>query len=203
MKEIPISELAKRVCDLSVNEKMYVRENPDSEIFGITCLNLFESDLIIISHLGGGYSSMFDTSTTNEEKEMYSWLQHAFGANDSDKIVYLLEDMVPDFTSQINNLRNDIISNIIKILNENNLTEIELIGIIEEPTSVLWTDGETWYDSPVTKVSLADKGISVDVEDEYENAAATLDSVDMDLAFQNLSWLDNIHNNILEAIKST
>ena len=111
--------------------------------------------------------------------------------------------MVPDFTSQINNLRNDIISNIIKILNENNLTEIELIGIIEEPTSVLWTDGETWYDSPVTKVSLADKGISVDVEDEYENAAATLDSVDMDLAFQNLSWLDNIHNNILEAIKST
>jgi hypothetical protein len=203
MKEIPISELAKRVCDLSVNEKMYVRENPDSEIFGITCLNLFESDLIIISHLGGGYSSMFDTSTTNEEKEMYSWLQHAFGANDCDKNVYLLEDMVPDFTSQINNLRNDIISNIIKILNENNLTEIELIGIIEEPTSVLWTDGETWYDSPVTKVSLADKGISVDVEDKYENAAATLDSVDMDLAFQNLSWLDNIHNNILEAIKST
>lgn len=90
MKEISIKELARLVGDLPVNGNIYVKQCADSELFGITCSNLFESDLIIIVHFGGGFASLFDTSTTNEEKNMCSWLQHALGADNSKKIVYLL-----------------------------------------------------------------------------------------------------------------
>lgn len=92
MKEITIRELAKMVCDLPVNENIYVKQHVDSQLFGITCLNLFESDIIILSHFGGGFSAIFDTSVTNEEKEMYSWLKYAFGAGDNEKTVYLLDE---------------------------------------------------------------------------------------------------------------
>lgn len=89
MKEISIRNLAQMVDDLPVNGNIYVKQDADSELFGITCLNLFDSDLIIISHFGGGFASLFDTSTTNEEKELCSWLQYALGADNSEKIVYL------------------------------------------------------------------------------------------------------------------
>lgn len=92
MKEISVNELARMVCDLPVNGNVYVKQHADSQLFGITCLNLFESDLIILSHFGGGFSAMFDTSVTNEEKEMYSWLQHAFEAGDNEKTVYLFDE---------------------------------------------------------------------------------------------------------------
>lgn len=92
MKEISIQELTRMVCDLPVNGNIYVKQHADSELFGITCLNLFESDLIIISHFGGGFASLFDTSTTNEEKKMCPWLQYALGADNSKKIVYLLTE---------------------------------------------------------------------------------------------------------------
>lgn len=90
MKETSIQELARMVCDLPVNGNIYIQQYADSELFGITCLNLFESDLIIISHFGGGFSSMFDTSINNEEKEICSWLQHALGADNKEKIVFVL-----------------------------------------------------------------------------------------------------------------
>lgn len=92
MKETSIQELTRIVGDLPVNGNIYVQQYAESEIFGITCLNLFESDLIILSHFGGGFSAMFDTSVTNEEKEMYSWLQHAFGTGDNGKTLYLLDE---------------------------------------------------------------------------------------------------------------
>ena len=92
MKEISIRKLAQMVCDLPVNGNIYVKQYGDSELFGITCLNLFESDLVIITHFGGGFASLLDTSTTNEEKEMCTWLQHALGADNSKKIVYLLTE---------------------------------------------------------------------------------------------------------------
>lgn len=92
MKEISIQELTRMVCDLPVNGNIYVKQHLDSELFGITCLNLFESDLIIISHFGGGFASLFDTSTTNEKKEMYSWLQYALGTDNSEKIVFVLTE---------------------------------------------------------------------------------------------------------------
>ena len=52
-------------------------------------------------------------------------------------------------------------------------------------------------------VSLTDKGISIDVEDQFENVSTTLYSNDADLAFKNLSWLESIRDNVLEAIKAT
>lgn len=295
MKEISIRELAKMVCNLPANGNIYVQQHVDSQLFGITCLNLFESDLIILSHFGGGFSAMFDTSVTNEEKEMYSWLQHAFGAGDNEKTVYLLDEkeavggpqhelwgvtfrvnqpdshsyrtlaisecpifptqeeaeawidrhkglrydsafnaedcnepkavlidrwmhnsedasfktettvpLVTDFTGRINNLRKDIISNIVSILKENHLSEIDFKGIITEMTDVLWCEGDgTWHDSPVTAVSLTGKGISLTVEDTYEGVSDTLDSENFDLAFTNPAWLAGIRDNILEAIDLT
>ncbi len=92
MQEVSIQELAQMVCDLPVNDNLYVKQNADSELYGITCLNLFESDLIIISHFGGGFASLFDASTTNEEKEMLSWLQYALGADNKEEIVFLLTE---------------------------------------------------------------------------------------------------------------
>lgn len=293
MKEISIQELAKMVCDLPVNGNMYVKQYADSELFGITCLNLFESDLIIISHFGGGFASLFDTSTTNEEKKLCSWLQYALGADNSEKIVYLLTEKeaygeqppknelwgvtfcvnqpdsssfrtlaisecpifptredaetwidehqgmnydsafcaedcstpkpvlidswfndsddititnkssIPAFTARITNLREDIIADIVSILKENDLSEIELDGMVKEPTFVLWCDDDgNWYDSPVKTVSLDSPGISIDVEDEVENVSATLDSKDADVAFKNPDWLKSIRDNVLEAIEA-
>lgn len=293
MKEISIQELAQMVCDLPVNGNLYVKQNGYGELFGIACLNLFESDLIIISHFGGGFASLFDTSTANEEKEMYSWLQYAFAADNKEKIVFLLtEEEVhveeiplkelwgvtfrvnqPDSTSyrtlaisecplfptrkeaqtwiderqgmsydsafyaedcsapkpvlidswinnnddvvttnnssvltfeaRITNLRHAIIADITSILKENNLSRIELDGMVKEPTFVLWCDDDgNWYDSPVKAVSLESPGISIDVEDEVENASATLYSEDMDVAFKAFDWLESIRGNVLEAVQA-
>lgn len=293
MEKISIQKLAKMVCDLPVNGNIHVQQYADSELFGITCLNLFESDLIIISHFGGGFASLFDTSTTNEEKEMCSWLQYALGADNSEKIVYLLtqnevygiqsphnelwgvtfrvnqqdsssyrtlaisecpifptreaaetwinnhrgmgydtafyaedcsdpkpvlidrwqndndDDVTTDkpsvhnFKARIANLRDDIISNIASILKKNNLSEIELDGMVKEPAFVLWCDDDgNWYDSPVKTVSLESQGISIDVEDEVENASATLYSKDMDVAFKNSDWLESIRCNVREAVQA-
>lgn len=290
MKEISINQLAKIVYDLLVKEKIVVRQKSTNELLGITCLDIFDSDLIIISQIGGGFAAIFDTSTDNEEVEMCTWLQNIFQSSDYDKTVYLLDKeevfpelqsmnelwgvtfkvsqpnchpfrtlsisecalfssreeaeawidiyrgmsydsafysedcsepkavlidswqrsnkdktfniVVPNFTGRINNLREDIIGNIISILKENELSEILLDGIIEEPTYVLWFGGKFWYDSPVTAVSLTDKGISIDVEDKIENVSTTLYSNDADLAFKNLSWLESIRDNVLEAIKA-
>lgn len=293
MKETSIQELARMVCDLPVNGNIYVQQYADSELFGITCLNLFESDLIIISHFGGGFSSMFDTSINNEEKEIYSWLQHALGIDNKEKIVFVLTEKevqderplrkelwgvtfrvsqpgspsyrtlaiseCPIFTARedtetwindhrgmrydtafyaedcsdpkpvlidswvndndddvttdkpsahnlkarIANLRDDIISNIASILKKNNLSEIELDGMVKEPAFVLWCDDDgNWYDSPVKNVSLESQGISIDVEDEVENVSATLYSKDMDVAFKNPDWLESIRCNIREAVQA-
>lgn len=293
MKETSIQELARKVCDLPVNGNIYVQQYADSELFGITCLNLFESDLIIISHFGGGFSSMFDTSINNEEKEICSWLQHALGADNKEKIVFVLTEKevqderplrkelwgvtfrvsqpgspsyrtlaiseCPIFTARedtetwindhrgmrydtafyaedcsdpkpvlidswvndndddvttdkpsahnlkarIANLRDDIISNIASILKKNNLSEIELDRMVKEPAFVLWCDDDgNWYDSPVKNVSLESQGISIDVEDEVENVSATLYSKDMDVAFKNPDWLENIRCNIREAVQA-
>lgn len=293
MKEISIQKLAKMVGDLPVNEKIYVKQHADSELFGITCSNLFESDLIIISHFGGGFASLFDTSTTNEEKDMCSWLQYAFGVDNSRKIVYLLDEKevfgeqpvsnelwgvtfrvnpkdspsyrtlaisecpifstreaaetwiderqgmsydsafcaqdcsapkavlidnwlndsddvtttnkssVPTFTARSTKLRDDIIAHIVSILKDNGLSEIELDGMVKDPTFVLWCDGDgNWNESPVKTVSLDSPGISMDVEDKIENVSATLYSRDMDMAFRVPGWLENIRDNMLETIEA-
>lgn len=293
MKETSIQELARMVCNLPVNGNIYVQQYADSELFGITCLNLFESDLIIISHFGGGFASMFDTSTNNEEKGMCSWLQYALGTDSNEKIVFVLTEeevhgkrpprkelwgvtfrvnqpgspscrtlaisecpifnaredaetwinehqgmsydsafyaedcsapkpvlidswvndnddvtatgkpSVHNFKARIANLRDDIISNIASILKENNLSEIELDGMVKEPAFVLWCDDDgNWYDSPVKTVSLESQGISIDVEDEVENVSATLYSKDMDVVFKNPNWLENICCNIREAVQA-
>lgn len=225
MEKISIQKLAKMVCDLPVNGNIYVQQDADSELFGITCLNLFESDLIIISHFGGGFASLFDTSSTNEEKELCPWLQYALAADNSEKIVYLLTEKevygeqtpqndgddtattnkssVPTFTPRSTNLREDIITNIVSILKENSLSEIELDGMVKEPVFVLWCDDDgNWYDSPVKTVSLDSEGISIDVEDKFENVAATLYSSDVDVAFKDPDWLEGIRDNVLEAIQA-
>lgn len=225
MKEISIRNLSRMVGDLPVNGNIYVKQDADSELFGITCLNLFDSDLIIISHFGGGFASLFDTSTTNEKKGLCSWLQYALAADNSEKKVYLLtgkevygeqtpqndsndtattcKSSVPTFTPHITNLREDIITNIISILKESSLSEIELDGMVKKPTFVLWCDDdENWYDSPVKTVSLDSKGINIDVEDEFENVAATLYSSDVGVAFKNPDWLESIRDNVLEAIQA-
>ncbi|RHH14413.1 hypothetical protein DW228_06325 [Bacteroides fragilis] len=291
MKEISINQLAKMVCDLPAKEKILVRQKSANELLGITCSDIFGSDLIIVYQIGSGFAAIFDTSTNNEEVEMCTWLQNIFQCSDYDKTVYLLDkeevfpelqsmnelwgvtfkvsqpnchpfrtlsisecalfssreeaeawidiyrgmshdsafysedcsepkavlidswqrsnkdktfnNVVPNFTGRINNLREDIIGSIISILKENELSEILLDGMIEEPTYVLWFGGKSWYDSPVTAVSLTDKGISLEVEDQFENVSTTLYSNDADLAFKNLSWLESIRGDVLEAIKVT
>lgn len=225
MKEISIRNLSRMVGNLPVNGNIYVKQDADSELFGITCLNLFDSDLIIISHFGGGFASLFDTSTTNEKKGLCSWLQYALAADNSEKKVYLLtgkevygeqtpqndsndtattcKSSVPTFTPHITNFREDIIANIISILKESSLSEIELDGMVKKPTFVLWCDDdENWYDSPVKTVSLNSKGISIDVEDEFENVTATLYSSDVGVAFKNPDWLESIRDNVFEAIQA-
>lgn len=235
MQEISIQELAQMVCDLPVNDNLYVKQNADSELYGITCLNLFESDLIIISHFGGGFASLFDTSTTNEEKEMHSWLQYTLGADNKEEIVFLLTEeevhgedcsdpkpvlidswvnnngdvvttkklSAPTFKARIKKLRNDIIADIASILKENDLSRIELDGMVKEPAFVLWCDDDgNWYDSQVKAVSLDSPGISIDVEDEVENVSATLYSKYMDVAFKALDWLESIRDNVLEAVQT-
>jgi len=293
MEKTSIQRLARMVCDLPVNGNIYVQQYANSELFGITCLNLFESDLIIISHFGGGLASTFDTSTNNEENEVCSWLQYALGADNSEKIVYLLTEnevygiqsphnelwgvtfcvnqpgtpsyrtlaisecpifstqeaaetwindhrgmrydtafyaedcsdpkpvlidrwrndnndavttnnpSVSTFKTRIKNLRDDMITNIASILKENNLSEIELDGMVRKPTFVLWCDEDgNWYDSPVKTVSLDSTGISIDVEDEDENVSTTLYSKDADVAFKNPDWLKSLLDNIPEAIEA-
>ena len=87
MKEIPINQIAKIVCDLPVKEKIVVRQKSTNGLLGITCSDIFDSDLIIISQIGGGFAAIFDTSTDNEEVEMCTWLQNIFQSSDYDKTV--------------------------------------------------------------------------------------------------------------------
>lgn len=219
MKKTSIQELTRMVCDLPVNGNIYVKQHADSELFGITCSNLFESDLVIISRFGGGFASLFNTSTTNEGKEMCSWLQYALGTDNSGETVYLLTEYevygkqplrhtlnkpaVLAFTERSIDLRDDIINNIVSVLKVNGLSEIELDMMVREPTFVLWCDEDgNWYDSPVKTVSLDSNGISIDVEDEVGNVSATLYSKDVDMAFKNPDWLNSILGNVLEAIEA-
>lgn len=74
--------------------------------------------------------------------------------------------------------------------------------MVKEPAFGLWCDDDgNWYDSPVKTVSLESQGISIDVEDEVKNASATLYSKDIDMAFQNPDWLENIRCNVREAVQ--
>ena len=123
--------------------------------------------------------------------------------NDNDDVTATGKPSVHNFKARIANLRDDIISNIASILKENNLSEIELDGMVKEPAFVLWCDDDgNWYDSPVKTVSLESQGISIDVEDEVENVSATLYSKDMDVVFKNPNWLENICCNIREAVQA-
>jgi len=208
MKTVSFEELVEKVCDLSIGGKLYVKPGTDGETFGIACLGLFDSDLLVMSHLGGGFSSMFDTSVENEREGVPGWLRHGLGC-DGMKEIYLLDmeepeidTAAPDYGERIISLRRDIISSIISVMKENGLETVSLSGNVDEPQSVLWCDGDgNWYDTPVASVSLTEKGISLFVKDECECVDATLENDNFEIAFDNPCWLSGILDNVTEAVE--
>jgi hypothetical protein len=103
------------------------------------------------------------------------------------------------FQERINELRQELIHSIVKILKSNGLQNLDFPGDFEDMVYVVWFDNDgNAYDSPVKKVSLYEDGISLYVYDEYNNICSTL--YPYDLGCQNLDWLAELRENMLAVI---
>jgi len=106
------------------------------------------------------------------------------------------------FQERINELRFDLIREIVKILRENGLTSLELSEDLTNPTFVIWHNSqeEIFYNTPVLSVSIAgEHDINAEVKDFDSGCSDTISSVDGSLS--NLEWLIGLQNDILETLK--
>ncbi len=102
---------------------------------------------------------------------------------------------------KINALRSDITAQIVALMKNNNLKEVEFIEEeLDDPTYVLWADNDgEWSESIVKKVSLCGEGIELHCDDEH----GKVDIESHELACNHLGWLENIRQNILQALEIT
>lgn len=105
-----------------------------------------------------------------------------------------------DYQQKINELRRDIVKDIIDLLKAHNLNKLELPNNLEDLCYVVWFDDDgNAYDSPVRAVSFDKNGICLDVEDEETGYTSFLTS--LELGCQNLDWLCKIYENICDTFE--
>ena len=99
------------------------------------------------------------------------------------------------FHYKIERLKQEIIASIITIMDNNNLSEID-ISDTDDPTYVVWWDNkDDPHENKVSKIVRHEHHISVAVETEDEELMLDEDT------FTNLSWLASIRDNIMDALR--
>lgn len=89
--KISTADLAQRIHDLQFGEKLYFKRYVDRDLYGVTRLDLFESDNIFVSYFGGGNSSVFDACIECSVSGIRSWIEDVIDAN-KDTTLYLLSE---------------------------------------------------------------------------------------------------------------
>ena len=99
MTQTTFTELARRIYDLPNGLLLHFKTSGgnDTEFYGVTRLDLFECDTILLSLYGGHNTSAFDASADYDAASIESWLKDVVGAGACDG-VYLMDnaEVFPD-----------------------------------------------------------------------------------------------------------
>lgn len=99
MTQTTFTELARRIYDLPNGQLLHFKTSGgnDTEFYGVTRLDLFECDTILLSLYGGHNTSAFDASVDYDAASIESWLKDVVEAGACDA-VYLMDnaEVFPD-----------------------------------------------------------------------------------------------------------
>lgn len=84
-----LSRLAETIYNSQLNEEVYFKTSPDSDLYGITRMERFDATFLFISYFGGHYMSVLDVTSDEEVPMIEKWLT-AFLEEPADYSVYLL-----------------------------------------------------------------------------------------------------------------
>lgn len=108
--------------------------------------------------------------------------------------------MINKFEARIEELRTDLIEEIITILKRNNITELELSDLVSYPTFVIWFDKNGHpSESRVQKVSYK-KNTILFLGYNHETNALEESYSNHDIGAQNIDWLGSVIHNMLETL---
>ena len=103
---------------------------------------------------------------------------------------------VPSFTKRILALRNEIRAFIVSVLQDNNLSELDISGA-GDPTYAIWYDNDNDpHEGQAIEIGYDGKELSLKVETESDPITIYED----DPAFESLKWLNSILDNVLGAL---
>lgn len=90
-EELSLAELARRIYDLPAGQTLRFKRHADRDLYGVTRLDMFECDTLLISYYGGGNTSVFDATRDCSADDIASWLRDVIEAED-DTTVYRIEE---------------------------------------------------------------------------------------------------------------
>lgn len=196
-------ELAQRIYDLPSGQMLHFKtaRGNDTEFYGVTRLDLFECDTILLSLYGGHNTSAFDASVDYDAASIESWLREVVVANVYDTVyfmdnaeVFLHYDNKPrNYWDRILGLRDELTGRIVALLRKHHMQTVTIPEEYEDKVGVAWVDDDGFaYDGEVKSVSLYEKGISLNVEDNDGNQAILISG--FDIACDHVEWLVRILN---------
>ena len=94
MTEITIQQLAQKIYDLPAGKTLHFKRYSDRDLFGVTRLDIFNCDTILISYYGGLNTSVFDATVDYAPKDIASWVYDVIEINESDPVYFLGENEV-------------------------------------------------------------------------------------------------------------
>lgn len=221
MIETTFIELAQRIYDLPSGQLLHFKtaRGNDTELYGVTRLDLFESDTILLSLYGSHNTSMFDASVDYDAGSIESWLRDVVEANCNDAVYFMDnaevfpnpkkprrgEPVEHDNLSRycwerIGSLREELTGHIVALLRKHHLQTVIIPEEYEDRVGVAWVNmDEGAYEGLIKTVSLYEKGISLNVEDNDGNQTTLYSG--FDIACDHVEWLVRIFDMLTELLE--
>lgn len=94
MTEITIQELGQKIYDLPAGKSIHFKRFEDRDLFGVTRLDIFDCDTILISYYGGLNTSVFDATVDYSPKDLAYWVQDVIELDGPDPVFFMQEKEV-------------------------------------------------------------------------------------------------------------
>ncbi len=203
-KQASLKELAVMANNLAVNGEINFSCEKDSNSWAIRKINIFDGEILLIGSLGGGLTCSLDMQVDGGSEEVEEFFANVL-QDHVINVVYVDQDIKSTYWSRIEDICNELRDEIKKIMQDNNLTELDFTKREDDKIYVVWfnNDGEP-FDTPVVKIECENGSLfieaaleNVDFEDFELQEIETVSLNKYDLAQRNVSWLAEI----LDAVK--
>lgn len=88
-EKISLEELGRRVFDLPTGHTLHFKCREDQNLYGVTRLDLFECDTLLISCYGGGNTSVFDATCDYSAQDIAVWPRDMTDASQDTPVYYM------------------------------------------------------------------------------------------------------------------